>query len=108
MFHLTLTPIRMQGPLAVAVRGDTLILNGEDFDFGPLPEGAVLPRAAVASDWLASDVTRRAGVLHLSLMLPHGADAPLDTRYPIPILVTRDGTVTMPAWGPSSAAEATL
>ncbi len=41
MFHLTLTPIRMEASLAVAVKGDTLILNGEALDFAALPEGAV-------------------------------------------------------------------
>ncbi|MFN4129781.1 MAG: hypothetical protein ACK4GC_08185 [Paracoccaceae bacterium] len=38
--------------------GDLLVLNGDDFDFGPLPKGAVLPRNAIACDWIGGDITR--------------------------------------------------
>ena len=104
MFHLTLTPIRMEGLLAVAVTGDTLILNGEALDFAALPEGALLPREAVDCPWLASDVTRTGGAIHLTLLLPHGAipwPAPPEAQavtHPDPIITGADGPVDLPSY----------
>lgn len=69
---ITLLPQRRDMSLTLERAGDALVINGERFDFSALPEGATLPRDAVACDWLASDVERVGGVLHLSLILPHG------------------------------------
>lgn len=82
--------------------GDLLTLNGDRYDFLPLPEGAVLPRYAVDCDWLASDITRKDGHLHLTLILPHGADAPTETRFLQPIMLEADGPVTLPPHGTDS------
>lgn len=79
---ITFTPMRRDDRLTLHRTGDVLTLNGDSYDFSPLPEGAVLPRDAVDCDWLASDVTRKDGHLHLRLILPHGADAPPETRFP--------------------------
>jgi hypothetical protein len=94
--HITLTPVRLDTPLTLHRNGDVLTINGVTYDFGPLPEGAILPRAAVDCDWLASDVERIGGVLHLTLILPHGAHAPEVARHPAPITLTGDGPVTLP------------
>jgi hypothetical protein len=67
-------------------------------DFGPLPAGATLPRAAIDSPWIAGDVTRDlAGVLTVPLILPHGANAPEETLFPQPIDAV-DGPVNFPAY----------
>ncbi|MDO8882906.1 hypothetical protein [Pseudotabrizicola sp.] len=95
---LTLSPVRMDVPLTASVVGDVLTLNGEDFDFSPLPEGAVLPRDAVDCEWLASDVTRHAGRLEMTLILPHGANAPSDTLFPTPLDVEADGVLELPLY----------
>jgi hypothetical protein len=76
--------------------GDVLTVNGEAFDFGPLPEGATLPREAVTCDWLVSDVERIDGVIHLTLLLPHGPDAASEARFPVSILAA-DGPIPHPA-----------
>ena len=94
--HIKLTPQRSDATLSLARQGTSLIINGEAFDFGPLPDGAVLPRDAVACDFLASDVTRIAGVLHLTLILPHGANAPPQTLFPAPIDLAMDGPASLP------------
>ena len=99
--HITLSPVRSDDTLTLHRSGEVLTVNGADCDFGPLPEGAVLPRAAVGCDWLASDVTRTGGVLHLTLSLPHGPDAPPGTLFPAPMVVTEDGPVALPAHGPA-------
>jgi len=44
--HITLIPQRRATPLTVTRNGDILTLNGETFDFSPLPDGATLPREA--------------------------------------------------------------
>jgi hypothetical protein len=78
--------------------GDTLVLNDERFDFSALEEGATLPRAAIASPWIAGAVTRQDGVLHIPLILPHGPDAPHETRFAGPVTVTADGPLAVPVY----------
>ncbi|NUB46512.1 hypothetical protein GEU84_019135 [Fertoebacter nigrum] len=96
--HLTFAPMRHDMPLVLRRHGDRLCVNGAELDLSGIPEGAVLPRAAVACDWLAGDIERRDGILHLVLILPHGPDAPEATLFPAPILLTGDGPVTLPPY----------
>jgi hypothetical protein len=103
--QITLSPIRADTPLTLHRDGDTLTMNGEAFDLSGIPEGATLPRAAVACDWLASDIIRVDGVLHLTLLLPHGADAPEETRFAAPITLFADGAVTLPRFDAQDAGE---
>jgi hypothetical protein len=97
---ITLTPIRSDDRLALSRRGDVLTINGQDYDFGPLSEGATLPREAVDCPALASDVTREGGQLRLALILPHGAEAGEDARFPAPLVLTADGPVSLPETHP--------
>lgn len=96
--QISFTPKRLDRKLTLDRQGDVLTINDEAFDFGPLKEGDTLPREAVACDWLASDVTRVDGELHLGLTLPHGNDAPKETRFPKPMSVTEDGPVDLPLY----------
>ncbi|MFM5266242.1 hypothetical protein ACET9V_08340 [Aeromonas caviae] len=96
------TPVRMGEQLiAAVVDDDKILLNGEELDFSPLGEGDVLPAAAIDSQWIASDVTRTGGEISLTLCLPHGANAPHETRFPaafdVPITVTA-GPVPLPPY----------
>jgi hypothetical protein len=102
---ITLSPFRAETPLTLHRAGDTLTMNGEAFDLSGIPEGATLPRAAVDCDWLASDIIRVDGVLHLTLLLPHGADAPEETRFAAPITLLADGAVTLPRFDAQDAGE---
>jgi hypothetical protein len=97
------TPVRRDETLSIEKAGDALTINGETYDFAPLPDGATLPRAAVACDWLASDVERIGGEIHLTLVLPHGCNAPDQTRFPQPVEMIGDGPVPVP---PQNASEA--
>jgi len=94
--QITFTPQRHDTPLTLHRQGDVLIVDGIDYDFGPVPEGGLLPREAVDCPRLASDVARLGGVLHLTLILPHGADAPPETLFPAPLALTADGPVALP------------
>ena len=104
---LTFSPVRMDATLTASVDGDVLTLNGEALDFGPLPKGATLPRAAIPCDWIAGDVTRDDdGNLTVPLILPHGGDAPMETLFPAPI-DAGDGDVELPPHtAPEDAADA--
>lgn len=95
---LALTPMRHPERLKLTVCGDVLTLNGEAFDFSDLPDGATLPRSAVACDWLSGDVQRVQGQIDVPLILPHGASAPRETRFPAVLHVDRDGPVTLPLY----------
>lgn len=103
--QITLTPMRRDDRLSVERHGDTLVLNGTPYDFSHLPEGAVLPRAAVDCAWLASDVGRRGGALQLALLLPHGAGAPPETLFPAPLDLTQDGPVALPPYDSPEVSE---
>lgn len=96
--QISFMPQRRDDLLTLSKAGDILTINGVDFDFGPIPDGGLLPRAAVDCAHLASDVERISGEIHLTLILPHGADAPEETRFPEPIHVTEDGPVALPPY----------
>ena len=93
---ITLSPIRTDRTLLASRSGDTLTINGETFDFSPLEEGDTLPADAIDSPWIASDVTRADGALQITLRLPHGTDAPEETRFPEPITDPPDGEIALP------------
>lgn len=94
--HITLSPVRLDEALTASRAGDVLTLNGEAFDFGPVPEGATLPAEAIASDWIVGPVSRIDGDLHLTLRLPHGPNPSRAVAFPEPIHVTQDGPIPLP------------
>ena len=94
---LSFTPTRTNTQYELSVSGDVLTIDGETFDFGPLPDGATLPQSDVACPWLASDVERIDGEICLTLMLPHGANAPEETRFPEMVTVA-EGAVVLPPY----------
>ena len=95
--HITLSPVRRDEALVLERQGDTLILNGETFDFSPLPDGATLPDSAIDSEWFVGPVSRSGGKLHVTLALPHGRSAPEETLFPAPIIDPPNGPITLPA-----------
>lgn len=109
--YISFSPIRSDANLIPSLQGSVLTINGADLDFGPFPEGAVLPREAVSCDWLASEVSRIGGVIHLTLLLPHGPipwPAPPESRvvtHPEPILVTADGPILLPSYNPGEVGQ---
>lgn len=93
---ITLSPQRRDDTLEVIKADDTLTINGTSYDFSVIPDGAILPHDAVDCPWLASDVERIDGVLHLTLILPHGAEASYAVRFPTPLLNPLDGLLELP------------
>ncbi|RQB66591.1 hypothetical protein [Pseudomonas aeruginosa] len=82
--------------LSLSRAGDVLTVNGQAFDFAPLPEGGELPAEAIGSEWFAGPVLRRAGRLELILRFPLAADASDAARFPEPLLIEADGPVELP------------
>ena len=94
--QIKLSPQRRDDTLTASKSGAVLTLNGEAFDFGPLPEGATLPAEAIDSDWIVGPVSRIDGELHLTLRLPQGANPSRAVAFPEPIHVTEDGPIPLP------------
>lgn len=94
--HITLSPVRLDETLTASLAGDVLTLNGEAFDFGPLPEGATLPAEAIDSEWIVGPVSRIDGELHLTLRLPHGPNPSQAVAFPALLTVLEDGPIPLP------------
>jgi hypothetical protein len=94
--NITLSPQRRDDTLEVIKSGDTLTINGTAYDFSVIPDGAILPKEVVDCMWLASDVERIGDTLHLTLLLPHGAEASDAARFPTPLLDPVDGLLELP------------
>ena len=72
---------------------DTLIINGEEFDFSPISNGDNLPSHAIDSEYFLGNVTRVDGSVILHLFLPITIDAPVEKCFPTPLLNIQDGHV---------------
>lgn len=94
-------PLVYGEPMEVSVRGDVITINGEDFDFSPMPEGSTLLKDGIRSELIVGDVDRVNGQIELTLMLELGRYASEAARFPVPILVTEDGPVELPGDDPA-------
>lgn len=93
---IKLSPRRFDEPLSVVKAGDTLIINGESFDFSPLPEGGTLPVGAITSQWFAADPYREAGQLVITLTLPNPINYSPEQAFPVDLVNVPDGIVAFP------------
>jgi hypothetical protein len=94
--NINLTPQARFDSLTVSKQGDTLTINGTEYDFSVVPDGATLPKDATDCEWLASDVERIDGKLHLSLILPINEGSSEAARFPAPIVDPADGELELP------------
>ena len=77
---IKLSPVRSDSePLIASVEGDVITVNGVEYDLSPLGPGEELPAPVPFSGSIIRD---DGGILHLTLLLPHGANAPEETRFP--------------------------
>ncbi|WP_426234714.1 hypothetical protein [Pseudomonas sp. TWP3-2] len=93
---IKLSPIRMDGTLALFKSGDALTIDGETFDFTELPDGAVLPAEAVGCPSVVQPVERVGGQLIITLSLPIAVDAGEAACFPADIANPPDGEVRLP------------
>lgn len=94
--HITLSPQRRDDTLKIVKAKEVLTINGKKYDFSVVPEGALLPKEAVDCPWIAADVERIEGILHLTLILPISADASEAARFPAHIIDPADGPLEFP------------
>ena len=94
--RIALSPQVRDDHLAITKQGDVLTINGAAYDFGPLPEGGVLPADATGCKFILGEVKRTDGQVHLTLLLPIAHDAPLEACFPQPIVVTKGGAIKLP------------
>lgn len=104
-FHITLSPVRADPPLTLSKSGTILTIDSTDYDFGLLDDGDTLPHDGIECGRLVSDVIRSGDTVSLTLMFPHGGNAPEEARFPQALAMTRDGPVTLPPWETEPKAE---
>ena len=88
MMKITLTPIRGDAALTVIRKGDVLVLNGQSCN---LAKGETC-------DWILGTPVREGGVWQVTLILPHGPEAPEETLFPAAIDMEKDGEVPLPPY----------
>lgn len=93
---ITFNPQRRDGAITVSKLGDVLTINGIDYDFSVIPDGATLPASAVDCEYLSGNIERIGGVLHLAITLPHGPNPSQDVAFPAPIINPADGVLELP------------
>ena len=93
---LNYSPQRRDDTLILKKQGDILTINGESFDFTNLLDGETLPQEAIDCEFIISDVSRISGEIELTILLPHGANASHEARFPEPIIKNDDGQVVLP------------
>lgn len=91
-----LRPQMRHDALTVIKAGDVLTINGDAVNLSVIPDGAELPAAAIDNPWLTDAVRRIDGVLHVSLILPHGPEASESVRFPAAIVDPPDGVIALP------------
>ncbi|AIL60947.1 tail fiber assembly protein [Pseudomonas alkylphenolica] len=96
------SPLSPDATLVVSKQGEAITLNGTQFDFSRLENGATLPAEAVRSDWISKPVERIDGRLVLTLTLPCHDGAPESARFPVDIVSPADGPVRLPGIEPST------
>ena len=101
---IKLSPISSPTPLSqLHISGDKITINDLTLDFSPLQIGEILPVSAIdESCGIVSDITRDSeGHINLTILLPHGPNAPVETRFPVaydtPIIIT-SGDVPLPPY----------
>lgn len=94
--QITITPQRRDDNLIVSKAGETLTINGTAFDFSVIPEGATLPASAVDCEYLKGNIERINGILHISLILPHGPNPSQAVAFPAPLINPLDGVLELP------------
>lgn len=95
------SPMRANTPLEGSVQGDLLTLNGQVLDFSEIAEGSMVPFTSFDCPWLASDVVRSDGEICVTLIIPHGADAPEETLFPANFtsyLQVTEGVIPVPLY----------
>lgn len=96
MLKLNLLPMNnatgLLKPLSLNYMAPVLVVNGIQYDLSEVPDGATVQHPII------QNCTRTGDNYELTIILPHGANAPHETRFPEPIEVTVNGDITLPIY----------
>ena len=93
MLKINLSPVRVDRPQpAVEYQAPVLKLDNQDYDLSELPDGATAQHPVLGS------VSRNGDDYEVTITLPHGPNAPAQTRFPEPIVVTESGPIDLPPY----------
>jgi len=93
MITINLSPqLNDIAPLSASLSGSVLTVDGAPYDLSLIADGATVEHPVV------QNCTRTGTDYELTLILPHGANAPEETRFPVPVIVTTDGDITLPLY----------
>lgn len=93
---INLRPVQMDETLVVSKLGDILTINGEQYDFSALPNGATIEEGSIPCPWIVRDVDRIDGQIVLTLLMPFRGLPPRHVRFPAPIIDPPDGEIVLP------------
>jgi hypothetical protein len=86
--QINLSPMRHEEEMHLARAGSVLLINGIPVDLA----------AGETSPWIIGTPAKDGSRWVVTLILPHGADAPPETLFPEPVTVTGDGPVPLPPY----------
>lgn len=92
--RIKFSPQRRDDKLVMSKAGDVLIINGDEYDFSVIPDGATL--LEVPGDFVCGSVKRVNGEIEITVLLPHGPNPPPSVAFPHAVNVTSDGPVKVP------------
>lgn len=84
MIKLNFSPVRADEKTQASLDSAVLTVNGEAFDLSDIPDGATVNHPVI------QNATRNGDDYELTLTLTHGANAPHETRFPVPVEVTTE------------------
>jgi hypothetical protein len=93
---ITFCPLLTDKVLTISKRSDVLTINGERFDFRPMPDNSTLPASAVACEWIDHDIKRINGDLEITIRLPFSSESPDTVRFPTELINPPDGNLVLP------------
>ena len=93
---INLYGVRNDLSLELEKRGDTLVVNGEPFDFSRIGEGDTLPADAISSEFFTREVTRIGGELIFHINLPNPVNYSPEQAFPSPVSIKANGAVNLP------------
>ena len=101
-----LSPVRSEQEIVAVKLGDSLIINGEQFDFSPMGDGDTLPAEAISSPWFPGDVEKTEGELIITLLFPIPQNFSPEQAFPVPLEGLQDGVIEFPAPLPITSEQA--
>ena len=101
--YIHYSPVRSDSPIESSRSGDVMTLGGMRVDLSMVTALSEVDASRYNCPWIVGKVSRSAtGELSITLVAPHGPNAPEETRFPSSVRVSGGGPVPYPDFGPAS------